>query len=80
VDRLVRVGTGRDAKDVAFCTFFGPVRMTGKTMNVYELQDERLVTSAAPVPTGQLVGIEKPIPVSAASVSLLQTPTEARLL
>ena len=41
VDRLVRVGTGRDAKDVAFCTIFGPVSMTGKTMSVRELQDER---------------------------------------
>ena len=40
VDRLVRVGTGRDAKDVAFCTIFGPVRMTGKTLVVRELQDE----------------------------------------
>jgi transglutaminase-like putative cysteine protease len=83
VDRLVRVGTGRDAKDVAFCTFFGPVRMTGKTMSVHELQDERLVASAGPVPSGQLVGIEKPIPISpvaAGSASLLQAPAELRLL
>jgi transglutaminase-like putative cysteine protease len=83
VDRLVRVGTGRDAKDVAFCTFFGPVRMTGKTLSVHELQDERLVASAGPVPSGQLVGIEKPIPISpvaAGSASLLQAPAELRLL
>ncbi len=26
VDRLVRIGTGRDAKDVAFATFFGQLR------------------------------------------------------
>ena len=83
VDRLVRVGTGRDAKDVAFCTFFGPVRMTGKTMSVHELQDERLLASAGPVPSGQLVGLEKPVaisPVAAGSVSLLQTPAKMHLL
>ena len=83
VDRLVRVGSGRDAKDVAFCTFFGPVRMTGKMLSVHELQDERLVASAGPVPSGQLVGIEKPVPISpvaAGSVSLGQTPAETRLL
>jgi len=80
VDRLVRVGTGRDAKDVAFCTFFGPVRMTGKAMSVHESQDERLIGSAEPSPTGQLIGIEKPVPVSAVTASLLQTPAEARAL
>lgn len=79
-DRLVRVGTGPDAKDVAFCTFFGPVRMTGKALSVHEVQDERLVVSAGPAPSGQLVGIEKPVPVAAASMSLLQTPEAARLL
>jgi hypothetical protein len=26
IDRLVRVGTGRDAKDVAFATIFGDVQ------------------------------------------------------
>jgi transglutaminase-like putative cysteine protease len=65
VDRLVRVGTGRDAKDVAFCTFFGPVRMTGKSLVVRELQDESLAPPAEPEPSGQLVGIEKPVPVVA---------------
>ena len=79
-DRLVRVGTGRDAKDVAFCTFFGPVRMTGKTLSVHEVQDERLVVSAEPAPSGQLLGIEKPVPVAAASMSLLQTPAAAQVL
>lgn len=63
VDRLVRVGTGRDAKDVAFCTIFGNVRMTDKKLVVRELQDESLVPSKAPPPTGALVGIEKPVPV-----------------
>ena len=35
-DRLVRVGTGRDAKDVAFATIFGAVQMTRKEMRVEE--------------------------------------------
>ena len=36
VDRLVRIGTGRDAKDVAFSTFFGAVEMTRKELKVLE--------------------------------------------
>ncbi len=36
VDRLVRVGTGSDAKDVAFSTFFGAVEMTRKEVKVVE--------------------------------------------
>lgn len=36
VDRLVRIGTGRDAKDVAFSTIFGSLRMTRKEVNVLE--------------------------------------------
>lgn len=36
VDRLVRIGTGRDAKDVAFATFFGTVEMTRKVVSVLE--------------------------------------------
>jgi transglutaminase-like putative cysteine protease len=36
VDRLVRIGTGRDAKDVAFCTSFGPVRLLRKQVWVLE--------------------------------------------
>lgn len=62
-DRLVRVGTGRDAKDVAFCTIFGPVAMTGKELMVRERQDESILSPREPEPTGQLVGIEKPVPV-----------------
>ncbi|MGJ7527223.1 transglutaminase-like domain-containing protein [Variovorax sp. GB1P17] len=63
VDRLVRVGTGRDAKDVAFCTIFGNVRMTDKKLVVRELQDESPAPPKAPPPTGALLGIEKPVPV-----------------
>ena len=36
VDRLVRIGTGRDAKDVAFSTMFGSVKMTRKEVSVLE--------------------------------------------
>jgi transglutaminase-like putative cysteine protease len=36
IDRLVRVGTGRDAKDVAFATIFGAVQMTRKELRVEE--------------------------------------------
>lgn len=36
VDRLVRIGTGRDAKDVAFATMFGQVQMTRKQVMVLE--------------------------------------------
>ena len=35
-DRLVRVGTGRDAKDVAFATIFGGVQMLRKELQVTE--------------------------------------------
>ncbi|MDB5868542.1 MAG: transglutaminase domain protein [Polaromonas sp.] len=36
VDRLVRIGTGRDAKDVAFATIFGGMFMRRKEIMVYE--------------------------------------------
>jgi len=36
IDRLVRVGTGRDAKDVAFATIFGNVQMLRKELIVEE--------------------------------------------
>jgi transglutaminase-like putative cysteine protease len=36
VDRLVRIGTGRDAKDVAFSTFFGAVEITRMELSVLE--------------------------------------------
>jgi transglutaminase-like putative cysteine protease len=36
VDRVVRIGTGRDAKDVAFSTIFGAVQMTRKEVSVLE--------------------------------------------
>ncbi len=36
IDRLVRVGTGRDAKDVAFATIFGGIQMLRKELQVLE--------------------------------------------
>ena len=67
VDRLVRVGTGRDAKDVAFCTIFGPVTMTKKEIVVREKQNEAIPPPRPPEPSGIVVGIEKPVPLSAAT-------------
>lgn len=55
VDRLVRIGTGGDAKDVAFCTYFGNVALLRKEVWVLE-HDPRAAPSgpalapAAPVP------------------------------
>ena len=66
VDRLVRVGTGRDAKDVAFSTIFGAVAMKGMAIAVREQQNGASASPAAPAPSGELVGIEKPVPVASA--------------
>ena len=44
-ERLVRVGTGRDAKDVAFATLFGDVRLINKTLDVQE-RERSLSTKA----------------------------------
>ncbi|MBC5782576.1 transglutaminase family protein [Ramlibacter sp. USB13] len=48
VDRVVRIGTGRDAKDVAFATMFGALQMTRKEVMVLE-HDPR--PRHAPAPT-----------------------------
>lgn len=39
-DRLARVGTGTDAKDVAFATLFGPVNMSRMAVDVVETVDD----------------------------------------
>jgi transglutaminase-like putative cysteine protease len=49
VDRLVRIGTGRDAKDVAFSTFFGAIEMTRKEVNVLEHEPRRTADSGKAV-------------------------------
>jgi transglutaminase-like putative cysteine protease len=51
VDRLVRVGTGGDAKDVAFSTYFGSVAMTRKSVNVLEHAPRTAPSSGAAVAT-----------------------------
>lgn len=50
IDRLVRVGTGRDAKDVAFATIFGDVLMLRKELTVDE----------GDMPPGQPAGAQPP--------------------
>ncbi len=52
IDRLVRVGTGRDAKDVAFATIFGNVQMRRKELAVLESDTP---AAGAPGPTLSLV-------------------------
>jgi transglutaminase-like putative cysteine protease len=49
VDRLVRIGTGGDARDVAFCTSFGDVQMTRKMVTVLE-HDPRVPSARAAGP------------------------------
>ena len=53
VDRVVRIGTGRDAKDVAFSTMFGQLRMTRKELMVLE-HDPRPRHEVVPVPAPAL--------------------------
>jgi transglutaminase-like putative cysteine protease len=50
-DRLVRIGTGRDAKDVAFATIFGQLQMTRKEVMVLEHDPRpvRVVQALSPV-------------------------------
>jgi transglutaminase-like putative cysteine protease len=57
VDRLVRIGTGRDAKDVAFATMFGAMDLSRKEVMVLE-HDPRPRNVAAPTPAPQLARLE----------------------
>lgn len=58
IDRLVRVGTGRDAKDVAFATIFGDVQMLRKELTVDEGDSPvRAPIADAPTPALTLVGV-----------------------
>jgi transglutaminase-like putative cysteine protease len=47
VDRLVRVGTGRDAKDVAFATIFGAATMTSMSPEIHLAESAEHVELAA---------------------------------
>ena len=49
VDRLVRIGTGRDAKDVAFSTYFGDVTMTRMQIDVLEHEPRKTADSGREV-------------------------------
>ena len=57
IDRLVRVGTGRDAKDVAFATIFGGVRMLRKELMVDEGDRLTAVTAV----TGATISTNPPL-------------------
>ncbi|MDB5845716.1 MAG: transglutaminase domain protein, partial [Polaromonas sp.] len=48
IDRLVRIGTGRDAKDVAFATIFGDVKMLRKDITVDESEMPASGSAAEP--------------------------------
>ncbi|MBC7471174.1 MAG: transglutaminase family protein [Ramlibacter sp.] len=48
VERVVRIGTGRDAKDVAFSTIFGSLAMTRKEVSVREHEPRDRVASSEP--------------------------------
>lgn len=57
IDRLVRVGTGRDAKDVAFATIFGGVQMLRKELTVDEGDTSSTKALVPTPPTLSLVGV-----------------------
>ncbi|MBC7436726.1 MAG: transglutaminase family protein [Bdellovibrionales bacterium] len=69
VDRLVRIGTGRDAKDVAFATIFGPAQMTSKQVWVDE-SDNGV--------TGQTVVIPAPSSQAEAGTGTMPAPSPAQ--
>ena len=52
MDRLVRVGTGRDAKDVAFATIFGGVQMLRKELTIDEGDIPPLLAPVATASSG----------------------------
>ena len=56
VDRVVRIGTGRDAKDVAFATMFGQLQLTRKEVMVLE-HDPRPPHAVAPTPAPALARV-----------------------
>ena len=68
VERVVRIGTGRDAKDVAFATIFGPAQMTSKEVQVDESEDGTVVLADAEPATDPPAATCKP-PVQAAARS-----------
>ena len=63
VDRVVRIGTGRDAKDVAFATMFGQLQMTRKEVMVLE-HDPRPRNVVAPTPAPALARMTEDVAAS----------------
>jgi transglutaminase-like putative cysteine protease len=57
IDRLVRVGTGRDAKDVAFATIFGNVQMLRKELMVDQGDTPAVPAASEAPPALTLVGV-----------------------
>ena len=57
VDRLVRVGTGRDAKDVAFATIFGGVQMLRKEVTVDEEDGAEAASTVPDTPTPPMLTV-----------------------
>ncbi|MEC5400306.1 transglutaminase-like domain-containing protein [Uliginosibacterium sp. H1] len=64
VDRLVRVATGRDAKDVAFATLFGPAIMVSMRPDICEanVEDASAPLAESPVATGGAASVLPPQP------------------
>ena len=56
IGRLVRIGTGRDAKDVAFATIFGGVQMLRKELSVNEGERLEVQNTVSTPPVLTVVG------------------------
>jgi transglutaminase-like putative cysteine protease len=61
VEDMVRIATGRDAKDVAFATFYGPARMVSmeprieradRTLTPQQLLPATVISTRAATPSG----------------------------
>jgi transglutaminase-like putative cysteine protease len=74
VDRVVRIGTGRDAKDVAFATIFGPAMMTSKEVAVQESDAPDSAQGSTPVPVPQPAPIPAMPPASTPATAPLNEP------
>jgi transglutaminase-like putative cysteine protease len=60
VDELVRIAMGRDAKDVAFATIFGPAVMTKMNPLIDAAQDQTLAPGAQNLPPAQNQALAQP--------------------
>jgi transglutaminase-like putative cysteine protease len=57
IERLVRIGTGRDAKDVAFATIFGGVQMLRKEVTVDEGDRPASLGGTSPAQTPAVLSV-----------------------